>query len=200
MKVEGFVLAGGRNSRMGRPKATLEIGGRTYLDSAVETLLAFGCETVTIIGGEHHPGIRTLPDATLEPRVSGPIRGLYTALQNAETERIALLAVDLPLVTNQFLERLWKFAAGDIDAVVPVQKDGRVQPLCGFYKASPSLNGCQKALACARLSMHSVLDQIETRAVEFTEYSDLPNAESILLNVNTPDDHAHALAILEGNH
>lgn len=197
MKMKGFVLAGGRSSRMGRPKAALKIGRRTYLAVAVEALLALGCETVTIVGGEGHSRMRTIPDATLEPHISGPVRGLYTALLNADTEWIALLAVDLPLVTTKFLERLWTFSNDGIDAVIPVQKDGRAQPLCGFYRSVPAIKSCSDAIANEQLSMHSVLDRVNVRRVAFEEYSDIPNAEHILLNVNTPEDHTRVLAILD---
>jgi molybdenum cofactor cytidylyltransferase len=45
----GIVLAAGRSRRMGRPKALLRLGDRTFLRAAVETLSAGGCGDVVAV-------------------------------------------------------------------------------------------------------------------------------------------------------
>ncbi|CAN5443299.1 nucleotidyltransferase family protein [soil metagenome] len=49
--VTGLLLAAGQGSRMGQPKAIVEIGGRTLTEIAVETLLAGGCRDVLVVLG-----------------------------------------------------------------------------------------------------------------------------------------------------
>ena len=199
MNIEGYVLAGGRSSRMGTPKAKIEIGGRTYLELAENALRDFGCVTVTVVGGSVLENfIPWLPDVELDPPVSGSIVGLYTALSAANTDWIAILAVDLPLVNDTFLKRLWDHRDADTDAVVPVQPDGRLQPLCGFYKVGPTLEAVRASIVNGKFSLHGILDRLTVRQVNYTDYADFPNAEHLLLNVNTPDDHALALKIAQG--
>ena len=49
MKVAGIVLAAGRSARMGRPKALLEIGDRTFLERAIGILERGGCSDVIAV-------------------------------------------------------------------------------------------------------------------------------------------------------
>lgn len=47
--VAGVVLAAGRSSRMGRPKALLPVGDETFVESAVRTLREGGCDPVVAV-------------------------------------------------------------------------------------------------------------------------------------------------------
>lgn len=51
--IGGIVLAGGTSSRMGKPKALLvDAGGRTFVETAVATLLRGGCGEVVVVVNE----------------------------------------------------------------------------------------------------------------------------------------------------
>jgi molybdenum cofactor cytidylyltransferase len=47
--VLGVVLAAGRSRRMGRSKPLLQVGERSFLRAAVETLMAGGCRDVVVV-------------------------------------------------------------------------------------------------------------------------------------------------------
>jgi nicotine blue oxidoreductase len=49
--IAGIVLAAGRSRRMGRPKAFLALGGRSFLERAVAALRAGGCDPVVVVAG-----------------------------------------------------------------------------------------------------------------------------------------------------
>lgn len=49
--IAGIVLAAGRSRRMGRPKAFLRLGGRTFLERAVAALRDGGCAPVVVVAG-----------------------------------------------------------------------------------------------------------------------------------------------------
>lgn len=181
---------------MGTPKTALEIGGVTYLEIAVRVLRDFGCEDVSVVGGKAPAGFASIPDAVLDPPVSGPITGLFTALTAADTQWIAVLAVDLPLLSEAFLRRLWGMRDTDCDAIIPIQPDGRLQPLCGFYRVKPTVAAVRVSLSGGQRSIHAVLDRLVVKLLNFPDYGDLSNAENLLLNVNTPADHARILEIV----
>lgn len=100
----GVVLAGGLSRRFGSDKALAEIGGRTLISLAVDTLSGW-CEHVVVVGRETAPA-PTLPDW---PRPGmGPLGGLAGALHLAADEGYeavlscgvdaALLPDDLPAI------------------------------------------------------------------------------------------------------
>ena len=49
--IAGIVLAAGRSRRMGRPKAFLQLGGRSFLERAVAALRDGGCDPVVVVAG-----------------------------------------------------------------------------------------------------------------------------------------------------
>jgi molybdenum cofactor guanylyltransferase len=103
LPVHGFVLAGGRSSRMGEDKALLRFCGRPMVEIAVEKLRGF-CAEVTIAGnredlGEFAPVVR-------ETRVDvGPAAGIEAGLRVASEEWALFMPVDVPLVPEGLLRR-----------------------------------------------------------------------------------------------
>lgn len=61
--VTGLLLAAGQGSRMGTPKAVLEVGSRTLTEMAVEALLDGGCGDVLVVLGADAQRVRTRLEA-----------------------------------------------------------------------------------------------------------------------------------------
>jgi molybdopterin-guanine dinucleotide biosynthesis protein A len=107
--------------------------------------------------------------------------------------RAAVVACDLPFVTADLFERLAAFVAeNDFDAVVPVQPDGRAQPLCAIYKCAACLPPIEEMLRGDDWSLRNFHERINTRFVEFERLRDLPDSDFFFLNVNTPEDYLAA--------
>ena len=136
----GFVLAGGRSSRMGRDKALLEFHGATLLEVAARKLRQV-VPAVTIVGPPQrygHLGWPVIPDLV---DGCGPLGGLYTALSNTAAEWNLVLACDMPAVTPETLRALLQAAPNcGCDALVPETAAGW-EPLCAVYhrRLAPAL-------------------------------------------------------------
>src|SRR5262249_25641002 len=96
MQITGFVLAGGKSSRMGRDKAVLNWHGVTLLDHMVRLLQA-------VVNPVHVVGRGSLPDR--RPGL-GPLSGIATGIESSLTDANLFVAVDLPLLTKDFLQYL----------------------------------------------------------------------------------------------
>jgi molybdenum cofactor guanylyltransferase len=126
LPVHGFVLAGGKSSRMGEDKALLRFCGRPMVEIAVEKLRGF-CAEVTVAGnredlGEFAPVVR-------ETRVDvGPAAGIEAGLGVARQPWAMFMPVDVPLVPAEFLRRWCEEALRVGVSVSFPGAGGRMQP------------------------------------------------------------------------
>jgi molybdopterin-guanine dinucleotide biosynthesis protein A len=192
MEIEGFILAGGASSRMGEDKSRLSLGGRTFVGAAARALRAVtaGVSVVSSRPDAGAHGLRVIPDA----RVGlGALGGLHAALSSCVAEWAAVVACDLPFVTGELLARLASLRADSADAVVPLQEDGRVQPLCALYRARVCLAGVEEMIRAGELRPRLLLSRVRALPVAFEGLRDLEGSARLFLNVNTPEDYARAL-------
>lgn len=127
----GFVLAGGRSSRMGRDKALVEFQGRPLLEIALGILRAAGLPA-RIAGrrtslSELNPAIPDqIPDLISE---SGPLGGIHAALSASSARWNLFLPVDMPLIPLSLLRCLLDRAELTAAPVTAVRLNGRLEPL-----------------------------------------------------------------------
>ncbi len=191
-EIEGFILAGGASSRMGTDKSALRLGGKTFVERAARALSAIEPKNLYLIGNnqKNSPDLTALPDVFAEKKdVRGSIVGLHAALFYTRTDWLAVLACDLPFASGELLKRLVLLGENEnFDAVVPLQADKKIQPLCALYRKDSCLPLIEKMISGENWSLQNLLRQLKTRLVTPVEWHDLPNAGNFFFNVNTPED------------
>lgn len=205
--IEGFILAGGASRRMGRDKAELRLQNKTFLEHAANSIYKITNGKISIVGNLSFKNLQINFDSgeTFYLRVvkdkkitdsRAAIIGLHAALASAHSDWIVVVACDLPFVTADLFKRLASFAENkNFDAVVPLQKDDRPQPLCAFYKSESCLPEIETILNEKDWSLQNFLGQIKTEFVNFENIADLPDSELFFLNINTPEDYETAKKI-----
>ncbi len=183
----GFVLAGGKSSRMGADKFALEIGGETFLERAVNALKPV-CESVKIVLNRQQTIETEQPIVRDIYATRGAPGGIHAALKNCETKFAVILAVDLPFVTTAALGNLINIAlaSNKYIAFVPRQPDGRAQPLCAVYRAKYCLPTLEKLIT--ENDSASVRDFLDLIFPKYIEADRLSADENLLFNVNSPAD------------
>lgn len=110
---------------MGRPKALLRLGHRTFLQAILETAEHAGLEPrVVVLGAEpdkvlSHHDLRRVTTVLSEDLAAGPIGAIRAGIRvllNQRVEAAVIWHVDRPLVT-----------AGTIEALVHTVRSGEVQ-------------------------------------------------------------------------
>jgi molybdenum cofactor guanylyltransferase len=173
----GFVLTGGRSSRMGRDKALLPIEGSLLVERTAERVRA-AAGSVTLIGAPERYAHLGLPVAADLIEDCGPVGGLYTALKIGQADRNLLVACDMPGVTAEFLRELLDAARQSGSACLVPQTESGLHPLCAVYHRRAE-GAVASAIEHKRFKMHDLLKIL--KAVSF------PVADARMLeNVNTP--------------
>jgi molybdopterin-guanine dinucleotide biosynthesis protein A len=199
--VNGFVLAGGASTRMGRDKALLEIGGRPLVEIALCLLRGMGVEPricgtrpdlarFAVVVPDNHPGC-------------GPLAAIEAALSVSGSELNVFLPVDVPLLPGFFLRWMMERAeATKTVATIPLLA-GRAQPLCAVYSRR-LLHGIQDAIAAGQYKMMAAIasaagllgeriDQFEVESVAAALIPKIwpacPPVQQWFRNINTPEDY-----------
>jgi len=181
--MEAVVLCGGKSRRMGRDKAALSLGGERFLKRIVDTL-SRDFPVVAAVG-ENGPypelGCPQLPDS---PPDCGPLGGLRSALERGGAETFFVVACDMPFATGALGRALEARLTPGVDAIVPIDAQGRRHPLCAVYRLS-ALSAVTAALEAGCRRVEEVLDRLRIC------YWDVRGAalERQLTNVNTPEDY-----------
>ena len=177
---------------MGTDKAFLPIGDKTFLENAVE-ILAPVCESVKIVLNKSQKHfIEKLPDNILHifdiHENRGAPGGIHAAFKNCETEFAVILAVDLPFVTSEMIEKLSEIAIDfeNMSAFVPRQNDGKLQPLFAVYRIKDCLPKLDELLS--NNNSVSVRDFLEKRNLKIIPAEDLSDNDNLFANINFPQD------------
>ena len=194
MTLHGLILAGGSSSRMHRDKAALQYLGKNQLDRAFE------------LAGRHISRIFVSVRATqtADPTRAhrslivdclageGPIVGIRSALAAHPEAAWLVLACDLPFLSDTALSQLLR--ERDPQAVATAFRsvhDDLPEPLCTIWEpaAGPALASYHEVGGiCPRkfLIRHSarLLEPLDRRALD---------------NVNTPEQYAEALAMIDAS-
>lgn len=190
--VLGAVLAGGRGSRIGGAKATVELAGRPLIAYPLAALEAAGVEAVVVAkpGSELPPlGCPIIREPELPHH---PLCGIVAALRAARGRAVIAIACDMPLTDPALLAHL--AAAGD-PLLVPVL-DGHLQPLQARY--GPELGPRLEAALEREEPLRRTVESLSPRLLGSEELSRFGNPERLLFNVNDGEDLRRAeLALAE---
>ena len=200
LPVSGFVLAGGRSSRMGQDKALLELAGEPLVGHALSKLRGL-CEDVAILS--NNPALAAfgpvVPD--LHPDC-GPMSGIEAALLSTKHDWSLILPVDVPFVPIAFLRewmgRTLQHAVLSRTRVALFVVDGVAQPTLlmihrdlGPYLTEALRQGRFKLYPELKAAAASLFSRSGHAMAETVIEPDV-RSRSYFANLNTPEDVAEA--------
>jgi molybdenum cofactor guanylyltransferase len=184
------VLAGGKSSRMGRPKSLLLFDGEPLITHIVRGLKQMFAETVIVAAPEQE--LPDLPAILVRDEVAyqGPVGGIYYGLNAASGEFCFVTSCDVPFLNAALISRLMAQISNN-DVVVPHWED-RFQPLHAVYRRSV-LPLLKEQLDRGELRPIYLFDKVRTLKIGEDEIRLFDPEGLSFLNMNTPDDYERAL-------
>ena len=197
----GVVLAGGRSSRMGTPKAALEWHGSTLLRRTVGILArATGGPVVVVRArGQELPALPKDVQLVDDPREGrGPVQGIAAGLAAVEDKAsVAFVSsTDMPFLHPAFVRRVLRAVHEGADVGLPVAR-GYPQPLAAAYKTTLA-DTAEHLVKADRLRPAFLFEQCTVSRLDEAALKDdeilaaLDPALDSVVNVNEPDEYRTA--------
>ncbi len=194
----GVVLAGGRSRRYGSDKAFAQLGGVSLVQRAARTLLPLAGRVVVVANDLDRHSLEGQPVRPDLVSGLGPLGGLHTAVAWAAEDAmrgVVVLATDMPFVPTPLLDDL----VGRLErgaAVVPASRGPRgFEPLCAAYDVG-CLPAIEAAIEKGDRAVISFFPAVDLRIVELARVSAYGDPDTMFFNVNRPEDHVRADALL----
>jgi len=192
--VLGLILAGGLSSRMERDKATLEYQGKSQLERTFELLTRHVERAFVSVRAAQATDAARARFAQILDSVEGegPLVGIRSALAARTEAAWLVLACDLPFLSDAALEQL--LAERDPTLLATAYRsvhDGLPEPLCAVWEPAAAAKlaayqagggNCPRGFLIRHAPAVKILEPKDRRALD---------------NVNTPEEYAQALALLE---
>ncbi len=196
-RLGAVVLCGGQSRRMGQSKAWLSFGSEPLLVRVVRRLSTIAAPIVVVRArGQTLPELPNhvfvVDDAAPD---RGPLQGLAAGLSVLQTlaDAAFVSSTDAPFVEPLVIEHLVALRGNAYDLAVP-RALGRQHPLAAVYAVSV-LPTIEDMLKQDQLRMMDLVQRLHTRVVEEDELRRIDPTLRFLMNVNTPEDYAAALAV-----
>jgi molybdenum cofactor guanylyltransferase len=200
-RAAGIVLAGGRSSRMGTPKAALEWHGSTLLRRVTGIVgRAVGGPVVVVRApGQELPelgeGIEVVEDAR-EGR--GPLQGLAAGMGalRGRADVAYASSTDVPLLHPRFVQRVLAAFGDDVDVVLP-HVGGFRHPLAAAYRVE-LVDAVERLIAEDRMKPAFLFEECRMRQLDAEALLADPMLAALdpdldsVLNLNEPADYEAA--------
>lgn len=183
---------------MGRDKAFVELAGEPLIEHVIVRSADIGqTETILITNKPAqyaHLGLPMYRDILPD---KGSLGGIYTALVQARSPDVLVLACDMPFVNADLLRYMADQTRADIDIVAP-RVDGYPQGLHAIYKTT-CITPIAEQLAADRLKIIRFYDQMRVRYLDEAEYASFDPLGRSFANLNTPEELAEAELLLRAS-
>lgn len=184
-----LILMGGQNKRMnGQHKAFLDLNGESFLKHIIKEMSTFSPIVLSVNDREKFKDL-DYPMIVDEVKGIGPMGGIYSALKSLDCDYLFITACDMPFMSAEFASYMYDYMKSlnpQPAALVLSDLGGKFSPLGGIYskKLLPYIeeliqNEHYRLGKLLKISGAAILPIAET-----------PFSETILSNINTPEEYA----------
>ena len=194
VRVTGVIQAGGKSTRMGgSPKALMPLGGRRIIERVVDAVAPVVDDLLVVTNTPELYRFLGLPMVADVYPDHGSLGGIYSGLKAAAGQAAFTVACDMPFL-HPDVARLVVARAGEGDVVVPRVGD-QLETLHACY-AKTCLPHMEARLAAGRLKIVGFFPAVRVVEIGEDEVRRHRDPALVFMNVNTPEELAHAERLL----
>ncbi len=112
----------------------------------------------------------------------GPLAGLYSTLGYVRQPYVFVAAADAPNVTSSVVEEVADAWELGVQAVVPVNAAGHLEPLCALYDRAAFMTAATAVLRAGSGGVAAVVERLTFKRVRLSD-------ERVFTNVNTVEEY-----------
>jgi len=183
-QTSAIILAGGKSSRMGVEKDSLEIHGTSMLNNLCELLRPQFDELMVCTGQRNlllPEGVINVKDVVPE---KGPLMGIYSGLESSSNQINFVMAVDIPDINFFTIRELLRWSA-EYDIVLTSVKKRFTEPLFAVYNKSVA-GKIKELLDKDKRKVSGLFELVKTKIVTIRD-------ADWYYNINTPEDYKRYL-------
>lgn len=192
-KATAIILAGGKNTRIARNKAFIQLpSGETILQHTMNILQEIFPEIIIVTNQRDAYLKFSVPVVKDLIEESGPLGGIFTGLCYSTSKHNFVVACDMPFI-KPVLIRLLLNKSEDYDVVIP-EVDGKVEPLFALYSKN-CLPVMFEHVQKRNLKIRQVLGKLRVKKIEAEEIDWQDPEHLSFFNINTEEDLRKALSL-----
>lgn len=186
----GYILAGGKSSRMGTDKGLMLFKGKAIIEYVIEQLQP-AVNKVTIVSNnpEYEKfGFAVIADLIKE---TGPAGGIYTALNHTDTDLNFIVSCDMPFISKEAIEFMFQNKSKS-QIILPVRQ-GKMEPLFGIY-SKDCLFKWHELMEGAVIKLQEMVTNFQLNKIEVD--NNVQFSDSLFMNINTKKDFENAFNLI----
>ena len=183
----GYILAGGKSSRMGTDKGLLLIEGKAMIEFVIEQMQSVFDNLVIVSNNPEYAkfGLKVIPDLIKD---IGPAGGIYTALNHSDNQLNFIVSCDMPFVTKEAIAFL--VTNSNDSQIVLVENQGKLVPLFGVYSKDCEEKWLQ-LIQQGKVKLQDMVLHFKLKTLSVENNEIFP--ASFFKNINTKADFNNAL-------
>ncbi len=163
MNFSAAIIAGGQSRRFGSDKALYIYNGKPLMQWVIDSLVDSD-DRFIVANADYPQFLLPVYGDVLEP--NGPLVGIYSALQYAKFEWLAVAACDMPFLTKDYWRLL--LSKRENSQVVILKSKHGLQPLAALYHVSIK-EIIEKQLSEKKYSVQEMLAIAKLKIIDIKE-------------------------------
>jgi molybdopterin-guanine dinucleotide biosynthesis protein A len=185
--INGYILAGGKSSRMGMDKGLMVFNGKAIVQRVMEQMKPAVNKLVIVSNNPEYEkfGLEVVVDII---KNIGPAGGIHAALNHTNAEKNFLVSCDMPFITTGSIEFIIRHSLQS-QITVPVYQC-QTEPLFGIY-SKECLTKWQELIQQGIIKLQDIISHFSLLKLDVDGnplFYDSP-----FTNINTQDDFKEAI-------